>query len=131
MGVSDTSVFIKLKIADDDSLVHLGMTRNTRREYPYYISSPNRLRKKFPQARSAYWCPGHDVSPRAQDDGFKQEADNLLEELRKGRPTRNEDDSRKRPVIFICWGMAGGILLKQVNKLHHGIVTTRLPTDTF
>jgi hypothetical protein len=67
----------------------------------------DKLEDEF-QARSTYLLPGYDPSPLLEVDGFERQADNLLDELRK------EEQSSRRPIIFVCCGTAGGILLKQV-----------------
>lgn len=74
----------------------------------------DKMRAKFPCAQNTYWQtyifePPYDE----QDDSLMQQAKNLLRELRNGLVYRSDDHSCK-PIIFICYGMSGGILLKQV-----------------
>lgn len=74
----------------------------------------DKRRTKFPRARSTYWQtyifePPYDE----QDDSLMQQAKNLLRDLRNGLVYDGDDHSGK-PIVFIYWGMSGGILLKQV-----------------
>jgi hypothetical protein len=83
------------------------MSRDHTSRHNWNGVSLNKLEDEF-QARSAYLLPGYDPSPLLEVDGFKRQADYLLDELRK------EEQSPGRPIIFVCCGTAGGILLKQV-----------------
>lgn len=48
-----------------------------------------------------------------KDGELNQQADKLLEELRNVEKTH--DSGFPRPIIFVCWGFAGGLVLKEVD----------------
>jgi hypothetical protein len=66
-----------------------------------------KLQSKFPHGRCTYWNLYFATPPYPrQEDDLMQQAKNLLRELQKL--------SGSHPIMFVCWGMAGGIVLKQV-----------------
>lgn len=97
-------------ITDDRSIVHLGLAKASTRAHDIAKS----LRNDFPDARNAYVLPGEDISLLFKDGSLKRQADGLLEELREGEQSKDQGLSRKRPLLFVCWGTVGGIVLKQV-----------------
>jgi hypothetical protein len=74
------------------------------------------LTDEFPHARGAYWVPTDAFSAQPRDGGLERQAEDLLQMLRKGRPTRGQENNRGIPIVFICWGTAGGTLLKQASR---------------
>jgi len=100
----------RAEITDDKSIVHLGLARASTHTHDIAKS----LRNEFPDARNAYVLPGEDVSRLFKEGIWKRQADDLLEELQEGEKMNDHGDSRKNPVIFVCWGTIGGIMLKQV-----------------
>jgi hypothetical protein len=90
-------------------MIHVGVFDGYAREY--MADLVEKLQSKFPHGQSTYWdvnitCPPYGYD----DDTLVQQAKILLRELRNlRRHVKNE-----RPIVFFCWGMPGGILLKQV-----------------
>jgi hypothetical protein len=77
---------------------------------------PDKLRNKFPHGRSTYWQTDILFPPYVRrDDSLMQQAKSLLRELLKSQAQR-ESKPDESPIVFFCWGTAGGILLKQVHN---------------
>ena len=98
----------------DNSIIHLGVARGHSLESTRTHGLAQSLTVEFPDARSAYFLLDDDVSVLLQDGNFERQADTLLKELQKETKSQDKVRGQKLPIVFVCWGTVGGILLKQV-----------------
>ena len=111
--VSQTYLFVGAEFNDENSIVHIGCFENER-DVMYMPGLVDKMRSKFRRARCTYWQTNVFDPPYEEEDfSLKQQAKNLLRELRNGL-ILSADDLGGIPIVFICWGMSGGILLKEV-----------------
>lgn len=104
-----------LPLTDDVSLVHLGMypRGDSQGSFSHEFHVARNLTDEFPRARIACWWLGDDTLSHMKDGGLSQQGDKLLGELRNMEKTY--DSGFPRPIIFVCWGFAGGLVLKEVD----------------
>jgi hypothetical protein len=105
------SIVVRYKESEStkaNSFVHLGRAS-------YGAQS---LGEDFPQAQNMYWHLTRMDLPSRKDCGFIRQADDVLQSLRENQ-TREPDDDRGKPIIFVCWGVAGGVLFKEVHRQSH------------
>jgi len=112
--VSKSYLSVEAEVTNESRIVHIGPFDKDR--YMYMPGLVDKMRTKFPRARSTYWETLICIPPyEEQDDSLMQQAKNLLRELRRSLlHSIDENDHSNKPIVFICWGMSGGILLKQV-----------------
>lgn len=103
---------VEAEVTNESRIVHIGPFDKDRDMYlPGLV---DKMRTKFPRARSTYWQTFIIEPPyEEEDDSLMQQAKNLLRDLQNSL-LYSRDDHCEKPIIFICWGMSGGILLKQV-----------------
>jgi len=110
--VSKSYLSVESEVTNESSIVHIGPFDKDRDMYlPGLVE---KMRTKFPRARCTYWQAYVFDPPYEEEDySLMQQAKSLLRELRNGTVWFDNDHGGK-PIIFICWGMSGGILFKQV-----------------
>ncbi|KAG9657509.1 purine and uridine phosphorylase, partial [Aureobasidium melanogenum] len=77
-----------------------------------HVAKP--LINEYPHARIACWLVDDDILIGLRGNKLKQQPDKLLEGLRNLAKAYGTDSRPRRPIIFVCRGIAGGLVLKQV-----------------
>jgi hypothetical protein len=105
--VSIVPVSVGPEITDDNSIIHLGKD-----DVFSHYHMRKKIEKSFPHARNAYWMASEVGPSDLRHDGLAEQADELLETI--GRQTQDEAANLRKPILFVCWGTRGGVLLKTV-----------------
>lgn len=110
--VCQTRLSVEIEVVNENSIVHIGPFEKDRDMYLPKLRE--KMRTKFPRARCTYWQTYVFDPPFEEEDySLMQQAKDLLKELRR-EMLWGDSPHKDKPIVFICWGMSGGILLKQV-----------------